>query len=95
MTVNVLRAKHLQGMSFTTLRRRKHKSLEALSKGKENVDLLLMQASQVYSATSHWQSQVDAADGAKQEAMSLLETVQDNLHVSVLNPSKTTHLSNL
>ena len=73
-------------MSFTTLRRRKHKSIEALSKGKENVDLLLMQASQVYSAASHWQSQVDAADGAKQEAFSVLETVQDNLQVA-RNPS--------
>ena len=79
-------------MSFTTLRRRKHKSLEALSKGKENVDLLLMQASQVYSATSHWQSQIDAADGAKQEAMNLLETVQDNLQVTMLDPSTTTNL---
>ena len=79
-------------MSFTTLRRRKHKSLEALSKGKENVDLLLMQASQVYSATSHWQSQIDAADGAKQEAMSLLETVQDSLQVTMLNPFTTTSL---
>ena len=71
----------LQGMSFTTLKRRKHKSLESLSKGKENLDHLLMQASQVYSATSHWQSQIDAADGAKQEAVSLLETVQDDLQV--------------
>ena len=75
-------------MSFTTLRRRKHKSLEALSKGKENVDLLLMQASQVYSATSHWQSQIDAADGAKQEAVSLLETVQNNLQVTLHGPGK-------
>lgn len=68
-------------MSLTTLRRRKHKSLEALAKGRENVDQLLMQASQVYSATSHWQSQVDAAEGAKQEAVSLLETVQSDLQV--------------
>lgn len=72
-------------MSFTTLRRRKHKSLEALGKGKESVDLLLMQASQVYSATSHWQSQVDAADAAKQEAVSLLQTVQDNLQVTIVH----------
>lgn len=68
-------------MSFTTLRRRKHKSLEVLSKGKENVDSLLMQASQVYSATSHWQSQVDAAEGAKQEAVSLLDSVEGDLQV--------------
>ena len=68
-------------MSFTTLKRRKHKSLESLSKGKENVDQLLMQASQVYSVTSHWQSQVDTADTAKQEAVSLLATVQADLQV--------------
>ena len=68
-------------MSFTTLKRRKHKSLESLSKGKESVDQLLMQASQVYSATSHWQSQVDAAEMAKQDAVSLLENVQHDLQV--------------
>ena len=68
-------------MSFTTLRRRRHKSLEVLGKGKENVDLLLLQASQVYSATSHWQSQVDAAEDAKQEAVSLLDSVKGDLQV--------------
>ncbi len=68
-------------MSFTTLKRRKHKSLENLSKGKESVDQLLMQASQVYSATSHWQSQVDAAELAKQDAVGLLENVQHDLQV--------------
>ncbi len=68
-------------MSFTTLKRRKHKSLESLSKGKESVDQLLMQASQVYSATSHWQSQVDTAELAKQDAVGLLENVQHDLQV--------------
>lgn len=68
-------------MSFTTLKRRKHKSLESLSKGKESVDQLLMQASQVYSATSHWQSQVDAAELAKQDTVGLLENVQHDLQV--------------
>ncbi len=76
--------KLVQGMSLTTLRRRKHKSLETLSKGKGNVDQLLMQASQVYSATSHWQSQVDAADFAKQEAVGLLGNVKDDLQVLVM-----------
>ena len=70
-----------QGMSLTTLKRRKHKSLESLSKGKENVDHLLMQASQVYSATSHWQSIIDTADAAKQEALMLLASVKDDLQV--------------
>ncbi|KAA6425700.1 MAG: hypothetical protein FRX49_04597 [Trebouxia sp. A1-2] len=70
-------------MSFTTLKRRKHKSLESLSKGKESVDQLLMQASQVYSATSHWQSQVDAAELAKQDAVGLLENVQHDLQASL------------
>ena len=73
----------MQGMSFTTIRRRRFKSLEALSQGKENIDLLLMQASQVYSATSHWQSQIDAADCAKQEAVNLLATLQEDLQVSI------------
>ena len=68
-------------MSFTTLKRRKHKSLESLSKGKENVDHLLMQASQVYSATSHWQLLIDAADAAKQDALVLLTSVKDDLQV--------------
>ncbi|KAL0044645.1 hypothetical protein WJX82_003896 [Trebouxia sp. C0006] len=73
----------IKGMSFTTLKRRKHKSLESLSKGKESVDQLLMQASQVYSATSHWQSQVDAAELAKQDAVGLLENVQHDLQASL------------
>lgn len=54
--------------------------------------MLLMQASQVYSATSHWQSQVDAADSAKQEAVNLLQTVQDNMQVTLVHfPSNVKH----
>lgn len=72
----------MQGVSYTTMRRRRHKSLEGLSKGKENVDLLLMRASQVYSATSHWQAQVDAAEAARQAAVSMLEDVSHKLQVA-------------
>ena len=79
-----------QGMSLTTLKRRKHKSLESLSKGKENVDRLLMQASQVYSATSHWQSVIDTADAAKQEALMMLASVKDDLQVHQLCMSRRT-----
>lgn len=86
---------HVQGMSCTTLKRRKHKSLESLSKGKESVDQLLMQASQVYSVTSHWQSQVDTADSAKQEAVSLLATVQHDLQVVHVTQAVLAHLSSI
>ena len=71
----------MQGVSYTTMRRRRHKSLEGLSKGKENVDLLLLRASEVFSATSHWQAQVDAAESARQSAVNMLEDVSHNLQV--------------
>lgn len=77
----------LQGMSCTTLRRRRQKSLDNLSKGKDNVDLLLMHASQVFSATSHWQAQVDAAESARQAATNMLEGIGQQLQVTDCVPA--------
>lgn len=74
-------------MSYTTLRRRRQKSLDTLSKGKDTVDLLLLRASQVFSATSHWQAQVDAADSDRQSAVTMLESVGNNLQVQMFQPT--------
>lgn len=73
-----------QGVSYTTVRRRRQKSLDKLSKGKHNIDVLLMRASQVFSATSRWQAQVDAAESARQSAVNMLESVGHNLQVTGL-----------
>ena len=71
----------LQGVSMTTLRRRRAKSLEGLQQGSARLTGLKEQVHQAWSIASSWQALIDQADDARVDAVRQLQSTNLELQV--------------
>ena len=71
----------LQGVSMTTLRRRRAKSLEGLQQGSARLTGLKQQVHQAWSIASSWQALIDQADDARADAVRQLQSTNLELQV--------------